>query len=147
MPRAVGWKPRLIYPTICTSITLARISALAERLFWRLLVTVDDQGRMVGDPEIIKATACPVLKDISEEDIPGLLKDLERELIIRYSTSSVPMLQIRQWWEYQCPQWAYPSKSRGPEGWVDHLRYRKGNKVLTQNWPPAPTAVPKGGAF
>ena len=140
MPRVPQWKPRLIYPNISTSRSLAKVSALAECVFWRILSQADDQGRFPGDLESIKDVACPARKDITEENLPALLEELDVELIVRYSTGQplhIPVVQIRTWWKWEFrQQWAYPSEYPPPPGWPDHLRYRSGGKVIEENWPP-----------
>lgn len=137
MPRPPAWKPRLIHPSGATSKSLAKISDLAELLFWKIIPQANDQGRLSGDIGWIKATICPRRKEITEGNLPGLLDELGEELIIIYTLSSEPVIQLTTWWEHQSPQWAYPSSYPPPEGWTDHLRYRKGRKVITENWPPS----------
>ena len=135
MPRQIAWKPRLIHPASATSISLSRVSALAELLFWKLIPQCDDQGRLFGNPELVKATCCPMRKELTPELIPSLLKELEQvEVIIHYSNSTTSLLQMTNWWEWESPQWAYPSSIPPPAEWKDRLRYRKGGKVVTNNW-------------
>ncbi len=52
-----------------------------------------------------------------------------------YNTTKTEAIQILDWWDVQRPQWAWPSQYPPPEGWHDHLRYKKGVKeVVTLNW-------------
>ena len=141
MPREIARKPRFIYPTIATSLSIAQLSALAELFFWRLLPQVDDQGRLIGHPKQLKALACPMREEITEKNIPDLLKELEAaDLIIQYSTSSTLLIQIKSWWSYQSGmRRIYPSNYRGPEGWQDRV---KGVSV-GQEPPIAPFVPPK----
>ncbi len=124
MPREIARKPRFIYPTIATSLSIAQVSALAELFFWRLLPQADDQGRLIGHPKQLKALSCPMREEITEKNIPELLKELEAaELIIQYSASSTPLIQIKGWWSYQSGmRRIYPSMQRPPEGWQDRVR-------------------------
>jgi len=121
MPREIARKPRFIYPTIATSLSIAQVSALAELFFWRLLPQTDDQGRLTGHPKQLKALACPMRDEITEKNIPELLKELEEaELIIQYSASFEPLIQIKAWWDYQAGmRRIYPSKYPPPEGWQE----------------------------
>ena len=73
-------------------------------------------------------------------------------MIIVYTAKKKAYYQIVNWWEYQQPQWAYPSEYPAPDGWTDRLRYRKDGHVLTENWKPdegkkqtepLPKALPK----
>lgn len=135
MPRHIAWKPRLIHPTSSTSISLAKLSALAELLWWKIIPQCDDQGRIFGDAANIKSTCCPLRNEITLDNIPTLLKELEQEnLVSVYSNSKTLFLQVIAWWDYETPQWAYPSRIPPPTHWKDKLRYRKGNKVITENW-------------
>lgn len=122
MPREIARKPRFIYPTIATSLSIAKISALAELLLWRLLPQADDQGRLTGHPKQLKAVVCPMREEITEEHIPELLEELQdADLIIRYSTSE-PLIQIKAWWNYQAGmRRIYPSRYPAPEGWKDRV--------------------------
>ena len=97
----------------------------------------DDQGRLCGDPEEIKYTCCPNIDDIAKKDIPGILEEFENnELIKAYDTPKSTAIQLLDWWEVHRPQWARPSEYPPPEGWQDHLRYKKSaREVITQNWP------------
>jgi len=150
VPRQIGWKPRLVHPSSATSASLSNLSILAELLFWHILPQADDQGRLTGNPRYLKAITCPLRDEITIQDIPSLLNELERlptQLIIRYQNSDEELIQIYNWWVFQTMQWAYPSSYPAPAQWVDHLRYKHGGKVITENWPPSgeptPEATPK----
>lgn len=138
MARPVQWKRRNIWPSVATSGSLAKVSALAELLFLKMIPQADDQGRLCGDIEMIKILCVPRTKQITLENLPELVDELSCELIKLYSASNDQIIQLVSWWEYQ-PQgmlWAYPSQYPPPEGWTDHKRYRKGGEVVTENWPP-----------
>lgn len=124
VPREIARKPRFIYPQVATSLTLAKISALGELLFWRILPQADDQGRLPGDPKLIKAIACPLRQELTEDNISQLLSELESaELIIRYSNSSNQYIQITKWWDYQSSmRRIFPSQYPPPEGWKDIIK-------------------------
>jgi len=96
----------------------------------------DDQGRLCGDPEEIKYAACPNIDHITKADIPKLLEELAKNDLIKvYSTSKTDAIQILDWWDVHRPQWAWPSQYPPPEGWRDHLRYKRGAKeVVKDNW-------------
>ena len=51
---------RIIRESARTSLTLDAISAEAERLFWRLVVTADDHGRFHADPSLVLAACFPL---------------------------------------------------------------------------------------
>jgi len=124
MPREIVKKPRMIYPQIATSLSIAKLSVLAELLFWRILPQADDQGRLPGDPEQLKAIACPMRKELTGENIPDLLAELEAaKLIIRYSNSEDQYIQITKWWDYQSAmRRIFPSQYPPPPNWQDRIR-------------------------
>ncbi|GAH65647.1 unnamed protein product, partial [marine sediment metagenome] len=90
-----------------------------------------------GDPEEIKYAACPNIDHITKADIPALLEELDKNDLIKvYPTSKTKAIQLLDWWDVHRPQWAWPSQYPPPEGWEDHLRYKRGAKtVVTENWP------------
>ncbi|GAI21568.1 unnamed protein product, partial [marine sediment metagenome] len=95
MPREIVKKPRMIYPQVATSLSIAGVSALAELLFWRILPQADDQGRLPGEPRQLKATVCPMREELTVDNIPELLTELEEsKLIIHYSNVSTDYIQI-----------------------------------------------------
>jgi hypothetical protein len=97
----------------------------------------DDQGRLSGDPDEVKYTACPNISGISIEDIPGILIELEKQKLIRvYESTRSVAIQLLDWWETNNKlQWAWPSDYPAPDGWKDRLRYKRGrDTVVTENW-------------
>ncbi|GAH97995.1 unnamed protein product, partial [marine sediment metagenome] len=99
---------------------MGRVSLKAATLYDRMWINSDDQGRLPGDPDEIKYTACPNLPDISKGDIPDLLKELEAQGLLKvFSTSRHTAIQMLDWWEVQKLQWAYPSPYPPPPGWTD----------------------------
>lgn len=114
-----------------------RLSLKACALFPLMWANADDQGRLPGDPEEIKYAACPNIDHITKADISELLEELDKNQLIKvYNTSKTKAIQLLDWWEVQRLQWAWPSQYPPPDGWVDHLRYKKDAKtVIKQNWP------------
>ena len=115
-----------------------RLSLKAIGLFPLMWANADDQGRLCGDPEEIKYAVCPNIDHITKHDIPALLLELQQnDLILCYESPKSPAIQLLDWWDANHRmQWSWPSQYLPPEGWVDHLRYKKDAKtVFTQNWP------------
>lgn len=133
MPREIVKKPRFIYPQIATSLSIAKLSVLAELLFWRILPQADDQGRLPGDPLQLKATVCPIRKEFTDDNITELLTELEdARLIIHYSNSSIDYIQIAKWWDYQgSMRRIFPSQYPPPEGWQDRIKGVSGGQTPT----------------
>jgi len=139
MRRAIA-RGRVFPQSYSTDRRYGRLSLKACALFPLMWANADDQGRISGDPEEIKYAACPNIDHITKTDIPVLLEELAKnELIKVYTTSKTRAIQLLDWWDVHRPQWAWPSQYPPPEGWQDHLRYKKGAKtVLTQSWPVSP---------
>jgi len=124
--------------SLSTDPRYGHLSLRAQVLYPLLWVNCDDQGRISGDPDEIKYAACPSVKEISAEEIPTLLKEMETQgMITVYTTSKTKAIQMLDWWEEQKLQWAYPSRYTPPPGWTDHLRYHASpTEVIKENWPP-----------
>lgn len=139
---------RMVPQSRSTDPRIGRVSLKAAILYDRMWINADAQGRITGDPDELKYSACPNLPDISKEDIPQLLKDLAEVkpgLILLYPTGNTAAIQMIDWWDEQNLQWAPPSTFPPPEGWTDHLRYHVSPKeIITENWPPTvlPSTLP-----
>lgn len=66
---------RIIKESITISESLAKVSADAERLFWRLVVKADDYGLYYGNPRIL-ASMCFPLDPPKEQQIRAWLAEL-----------------------------------------------------------------------
>lgn len=151
MRRAVA-RGRMFPQSYSTDRRYGHLSLMACALFPLMWVNCDDQGRLTGDPDEIKYATCPNIDHITKGDIPDLLKELEKQGLIKvYNTSTTQAVQMLDWWEVQRLQWAYPSQYPPPEGWQDRLRYHASpTKIVVENWPaksdsnsnPLPSASP-----
>lgn len=107
------------------------------RLLWMGLVThcADDQGRLKNHPRLISSDIFP-LDNIPAEEIESLLQEFARAgLVVLYQADGKNLLQIVNWWQYQTPAWAVPSKYPPPPGWTDREKYHAaGNQVVNRNW-------------
>lgn len=125
---------RMIDPAFWRSESMAQLTESQRLLFIGIISNADDQGRMKAHAALIRSDVYPY------DDKP--LKEIEADLeqisevgsVTLYNVNGRQYLQIPGWWEYQSPQWAYPSKIPPPDGWQDKMRYRKGNEVITANW-------------
>lgn len=139
MRRAVA-RGRIFPQFYSTDRRYGRLSVKAIGLFPLMWSNADDQGRLVGDPEEIKYAVCPNIDHITKTDIPALLQELvDNDLILHYTTSKTSAVQMLDWWVVNHKmQWAWPSEYPPPEGWQDHLRYKKSaTEMATENWPPS----------
>lgn len=138
------------------SISFGRLPLLGKVLWPMLLAACDNQGRGLAAGDVIKWTICPNVDELTAENIPDLLAQMdEQEMLHLYTDSRGRFLfQVIRWWEYQHPQWAQPSTYEAPEGWIDRVRIQRGSEQITDNWesaggfctdePQAPPSVPPG---
>ena len=128
---------RILPQSLSTDPRFARLSLKAKVLYLLLWVNADDQGRLSANPEKTKLAVCPSVPEISADEIPELILEMDHQGMVLQYTANGPAVQIIDWWQVQRPQWAWPSEYEPPPGWIDHLRYKSGlKKVLTQSWPP-----------
>ena len=145
-------KRRMIHDCLWKSEGLAELT-IRQRLLWvGLITTSDDQGRGRAHPGLIRSTIFP-FDAITNNEIKADLEAItNQDMVIVYLVKNKSYYQVINWWEYQKPQWAYPSDYPAPDGWQDRLRYRQEGNVLTDNWKPdddkkeeipLPKALPK----
>lgn len=89
---------RYLKPGVRDSELIDQLSPIAEILFYRLLVTVDDFGRYDARPAIIKAQCFPIKDSINAKHCQEALYELaNNDLITLYSIDSKPYLQMSKW--------------------------------------------------
>lgn len=90
---------RGIKESICTSETLASLSAEGERLVYRLIVNCDDFGRMDARAEIVRSKCFSLITDkISVAEIEAWLSELVGvDLIFLYNNGGKRYLQFVNW--------------------------------------------------
>jgi hypothetical protein len=89
---------RYLMPGVRDSEAIDNLSPLAETLFYRLLVTVDDFGRFDARPAMIKAQCFPIKESVSINKCKELLDELTRaNLILVYLVENKPFLQMSKW--------------------------------------------------
>ncbi len=128
---------RMIDPAIWQSESMAELTREQRLLFIGLFSNADDQGRLRGNANLIRSIVFPFDEDIPTEQIKSDLEAIAAQgCIVMYEIEGKEFIQVVHWWDYQSPQWAYPSKYPAPPGWNDRLRYRKDNRVIVCNWTP-----------
>lgn len=106
---------RTIKPTFFTSLTIADLTPEQRLTFIGLWTHVDDDGRCVDDPRLIKAAIWP-LDDRAAADIEVDLKALsESSLIVRYILNRKRFLAVSSWHEHQRINRPTPSELPDPE--------------------------------
>jgi hypothetical protein len=89
---------RYLKPGIRDSATIDQLSPLAEILFYRLLVTVDDFGRYDARPALIKAQCFPVKDSVTIKKCQELLSELANAgLLLIYSSGGKEYMQLQRW--------------------------------------------------
>lgn len=105
---------RIIKESICTSENIDQLSAFNETVFYRLIVNVDDYGRIDARPKLLSAKLFP-LKDIRATQIEDALRKLtSAELVTLYEVDGKPFLQMNTWDRHQTIR-AKKSKCPAPE--------------------------------
>ncbi len=108
---------RMLPQSLSTDPRYGRLSLKAKTLYPLIWINCDDQGRHPGDPDEIKFADCPSVKEITADDIPSLLQEMDKERLIEvYPTSRAEAIQMLDWWDVQKLQWAYPSSYPPPRG-------------------------------
>jgi hypothetical protein len=80
------------------SESIDKLSPLAETLFYRLLVTVDDFGRFDARPAMIKANCFPIKESVTLNKCKDLVSELkESGLIHVYESDGKQYLQMCKW--------------------------------------------------
>jgi len=89
---------RYLKPGICDSEAVDRCSPLAECLFYRLLVNVDDFGRIDARPAVIRSKCFPLKDAICNKDVEKLLLELQANgLVLLYQSNGCAFLQMNKW--------------------------------------------------
>lgn len=109
-----------------------------SRIAWIGLIVAcaDDQGRFLDNPAIIRSKVFALDNDVKDKKVESTISELSAAgKILRYKSNNKRLIQIVNWWKYQSPSWASPSKFPAPDGWTDRAKYHKqDNKVESINW-------------
>jgi hypothetical protein len=94
---------RIIRESALISPTLEKLSAEAERLFWRLTLVADDYGRFDADPRVVVARALPLFSQrIALKDAAVWLAELiEAGLVVVYQVGERIFAAFKSWSKYQ----------------------------------------------
>lgn len=93
---------RIIQESICSSESIDRLSQGAEIAFYRLIVCVDDYGRIDGRLPMLKAKMYPLRTGMDLDEIDQYMEELELAgLIWSYMVDGRIYYQMRTWDKYQ----------------------------------------------
>ena len=126
--------PRMIHKEMAQSESIASLTFRQRWFFDQMIAQADDQGRLKGHPALLRSSIFPY-DDIPLSEIQADVSAIEAAgCIAAYEADGKACIQLVNWWLYQAPQWAYPSKVPPAPGWADKLRYRKNSQIIKDNW-------------
>lgn len=128
-------RQRMIECAIWRDENFGTLSFFGQALWIGLFTTcTDDQGRLLDNPFLIKATLWPY-RNIAIEDVEKELETFEQfGWIQRYEADGKKLVQVLGWWEHQSLQWAAASKWAAPSEWQDRIRTKIGELYVKRNW-------------
>ena len=92
---------RILKDSKCSSENIDSLSAFQETVFYRLIVNVDDYGRLDARPKLLASKLFP-LKEIRVAQIEDALRALtSAELVTLYTVGGKPFLQMNTWDRHQ----------------------------------------------
>lgn len=75
---------RMLSKSIADNEELGGVSLEADYLFARCIPHLDREGRMTGNPALVKAKACPLRREIDSGSVPDLLRQLAGAGLVRW---------------------------------------------------------------
>ena len=92
---------RMLHNKISISLEVNKLDLEAQLLFTWLISHADDEGRLRGEPEYVKATVVP-MKDWSFETITKYLLQMKNLGLIHYwEKDDVKIIEFTKWKEHQ----------------------------------------------
>ena len=85
----------MLSKSIADNEQLGSVSLEADYLFARCIPHLDREGRMSGNPALVKSKACPLRPEIDSGSIPDLLRQLSGAGLVRwYETDGKQVLEF-----------------------------------------------------
>ena len=75
---------RMLNQSISRSVRFAQLSPDAQRLFVLIIPHLNSHGKFHGDPNVVKGIVCPLLADLTPENLPGLLAEISLKTNIKW---------------------------------------------------------------
>ena len=120
---------RILKESIRTSAQIDALSWFEEIVFYRLMVTADDYGRMDGRIILLKNTLFPLKEDVTKEMVRDAVDTLVAAGLLRaYTAEGMPYLCFPTWEKHQ------------------RVRTKRGRYPAPPASRPAPTAEPGANA-
>jgi hypothetical protein len=104
---------RSVHPDICTDEVMATLTAECERMFVRLWTHLDDEGRCVDNPMLLKAALFPLMEGVSQVDVDCWVDGLVAAGVVRrYEVDGRRYLSAKpqSWTRWQKPRRKVESK-------------------------------------
>jgi len=93
---------RIIKESIKKSPTIDQLSWFEEVVFYRIIVTADDYGRLDGRITVLKNELFPTKDNITKKSIEdALVKLVSTGLVCRYEANDIPFLYLPTWESHQ----------------------------------------------
>lgn len=93
---------RVIKDSIKRSSEIDSLTWFQEVCFYRLMVTVDDNGCYHANPQILRSDLFPLKEDLTKKAVAEALDQLESSgLIERYEVDGKPFLHMKTWARHQ----------------------------------------------
>lgn len=110
-------RQRFIWPDLWTDPTIGRLEPLERLLFIGLFSNADDDGRILGDPAILRSTIFPY-DDLTNTQVREIRDSLVQKTpsITLYKVAECEYIALRKWGDYQRPKYPKPSKLPAPPG-------------------------------
>lgn len=119
-------KARMLHKKISVSVQVNRLTLPCRLLFTWMIPHADDEGRMKGDPEFIKATVVPMVK-WSFKKIQEYLEEMkDKGLIYYWQENDERFIEFIKWKEHQ-----YIQKDRFKSSDLPSFHKETGNKLET----------------
>ena len=116
---------RIIKESIKRSPEIDRLSWFEEVVFYRLIVTADDYGRLDGRPVVLKNDLFPTKETITKKAIEDAIDKLVSVgLLIPYvdAESDMPYLAIKKWEKHQTVRNKYSRYPAPPEDLIANCK-------------------------
>lgn len=93
---------RMVYAQLAENKSFALMSDKAQILYVFMIVLADDEGRLKGDSELLRAKVFPFKPDITIADMKGFTKEIAKAGLIKwYKDGDNYYIQHPNWEKYQ----------------------------------------------
>lgn len=93
---------RILKESVCASDTIDRLDWFQEVVFYRLIVSADDYGRLDARPQLLKSRLFPLKETLAATQVAQAVQRLEEVGLVRcYQVEGQPYLLLRGWEAHQ----------------------------------------------